>query len=88
MITSEIAPAVPAKNLRRAMVKPLVSTGRQPKAVSIAVVPQLPFGSKALTGEKREKLYKAISSGTIKRCVRIEVWFLPGKRCFIAYLFW
>ena len=44
IITSEIPPATPAKNLRRVMVKPLVSTLKQPRAVSMAVSPQLPLG--------------------------------------------
>lgn len=44
MITSEIAPAVPARKVRRETVKPLVSTLKHPRAVSTAVSPQLPFG--------------------------------------------
>ena len=47
MITREIAPAVPARKVRRAEVKPEVLTGRQPSAVSMAWSPQLPVGSKA-----------------------------------------
>lgn len=50
MITSEMAPAVPARKVRRETVKPLVSTLKQPSAVSIACSPQLPLGSIALVG--------------------------------------
>lgn len=44
IITSEMAPAVPARNLRSETVKPLVSTLKHPSAVSTAVSPQSPFG--------------------------------------------
>ncbi len=45
MMMSEMPPAMPAKNDSRAVVKPLVVTLRQPRAVSMAVAPQLPVGS-------------------------------------------
>lgn len=45
IITSAIAPAVPARNPNNVDVKSPVWTLRQPSAVSIAVSPQLPVGS-------------------------------------------
>jgi len=42
--TRAMAPAVPARKVRRAEVKPLVSYGIQPRAVSIAPSPQSPVG--------------------------------------------
>lgn len=55
MMTSEMAPAVPAKKVRRETVKPRVSTLRQPRAVSMAVVPQFPLGSMARAGGVSKK---------------------------------
>ena len=46
MMISEMAPAVPARKVNKASVKPLVLTGMQPRAVSIPV-PPLQVGSKA-----------------------------------------
>ena len=46
MTTSEIAPAMPARKVRREEVKPVVSKGIQPRAVSIPV-PPLQVGSMA-----------------------------------------
>ena len=85
MITSEIAPAVPARKVRRASVKPLVLTGIHPSAVSIAWSPQVPVGSKArvILGETREARAKRKTAS----CVRIEVCFLSGKNFFIA-VYW
>lgn len=81
MMTSEIAPAVPARNVRSSTVKPRVSTLKQPRAVSIAVAPQLPFGSMArakggkarVSTEERERKYG-----------RIEICFLSGDELVIA----
>ncbi len=55
IITSEMAPAVPARKVKSAEVNPEVLTGRQPRAVSIAWSPQSPVGSKARAslGEKK-----------------------------------
>lgn len=54
MMTREIAPAMPARNPRSCDVKPLGSTFRQPKAVSM-LLPSAQVGSKASRrdGEKR-----------------------------------
>ncbi len=48
IITREIAPAIPARNPRSAAVKPLVSKGIQPSAVSMPL-PALQVGSIART---------------------------------------
>lgn len=84
IITNEMAPAVPARNWRSAMVKPLVSTLRHPRAVLIAVSPQLPFGSIALMGEVETRKYSVESTGTERTCVRMDIWFLSGKSFFIS----
>lgn len=82
MITREIAPAVPARKVRREMVKPRVSTLKQPNAVSMAVGPQLPLGSIARTGLLIDKNPAAAKAKAVKY-VRMEVCFLPGKKFFI-----
>ncbi len=73
MITNEMAPAVPARKVRRETVKPLVSTLRQPSAVSIACSPQLPFGSMARARRVDTRKKKLESRGTENTCVRMEV---------------
>lgn len=82
MMTSEIAPAVPARKVSRAEVKPVVLTGMHPSAVSIAWSPQVPVGLKARAslGERREERGKRKTAS----CVRIEACFLSGKNFFIA----
>lgn len=83
MITREIAPAVPARNWRRVIVKPFVSTLKQPSAVLMAVSPQLPLGSIARTGLFIDRT-PAAAKAMAGKCVRMEVCFLPGKKFFIS----
>lgn len=85
MMTSEIAPAVPARKVSSADVKPDVLTGRQPSAVSIASSPQLPVGSNAnvFLGKERPDSIM-VSAG---KYVRMEIWFLSGKDFFMSFLF-
>ena len=80
MTTSEIAPAVPARKVRREEVKPVVSKGIQPRAVSIPV-PPLQVGSMAWAklGDRRPADAKAMAG----KYVRIEIWFLSGQNFFI-----
>lgn len=73
MTTRAMAPAVPARKVRREEVKPAVLKGIQPRAVSIPVLPlQVGSMARAEVGERK-----------IKRYVRIEICFLSGKDCFI-----
>lgn len=79
MMIREIAPAVPARNLRRAVVNPAVEVERQPRPVLICgLESELPghpaVGSKAreILGERREKIEKSARN----IYVRIETCFL------------
>lgn len=81
IITRETAPATPARNWRSAIVNPLVSTLRQPRAVSIAVSPQLPLGSMARTTLGWRIPFTAKAKAD--KCARIEVCFLPGRELVI-----
>ena len=76
--TREIAPAVPAKNVKSSTVNPFVSTLKQPRAVSMAVAPQLPLGSIARTGFFVDRT-TAIAKAKEGKCVRMEICLFPGN---------
>jgi len=77
-MTREIAPAVPARKVSRAEVKPVVLTGKQPSAVSIALSPQSPVGSNA-------NIFLGIISERNARYVRMKACFQSGKNFFMAF---
>lgn len=83
MMTREMAPAVPARKVRSAEVNPEVLTGKQPRAVSIALSPQPPVGSKASIGLASDKKLRMKSRERAMMYVRMDVWFLSGKDFFI-----
>ncbi len=89
IITREMAPAVPAKNTKRAEVKPDVEVEIHPRPVLIwGLVSELP-GHPAVgsTAEARGALKKRVRAKTrLSKCDRIDLCFLSGKELFIQDL--
>lgn len=87
MMTREMAPAIPARKVRRAAVKPVVEVGIQPRPVKIwGLVSELPghptVGSMArvCVGDTKRL---AVAEAMAGKYVRMGVWFLSGKNFFI-----
>ena len=91
IMTSEMAPAIPARKVRRAELKPAVEVGMQPRPVLIwGLRSELPVqpavGSSARAGRADKYRVWSIEYRTRVACARIETCFLSGKNFFIRPL--